>query len=198
MRTAAAGLLSIVALAGLVAPRRAHACSFPSPTLHTTDSAMVAVDQTPPVLPQPVVSDIGRGDGEGCISSSKCPASGLVTLTNLATDDMTAAAEIGYRFTVVGGTPPPGFWQPNQAVRGDGLGLNLQWHGGYQDDIDFTIQLVAVDLAGNESAPQMVRIHEDVGGCRIGPGRATGGLTPAIVAFAAAACFLRRRRRRRD
>ena len=110
-------IVVLLAMVALVSPGRARACSPIGSTTHVTDPAMVGVDQTPPVLAQPVVSDIGRGEGEGCISSSKCRNFGSVTLTNLATDDMTAAEEIGYRVTVVGGAAPPGFWQPTEAVR---------------------------------------------------------------------------------
>jgi MYXO-CTERM domain-containing protein len=196
-RRGATGALAIfVAVAAVVSPSRARACEPLGTSPHTTDPGMVGIDQTPPILAQPVVGDINRGDGEGCISSSKCRAPGIVGLSNLASDDMTAAADIGYRFTVMAGAAPPGLWQPGKPVRGNGQGFSLSWDGGYQDDIDFTIELVAVDKAGNESAPRIVRIQEDTGGCSVGR-RHPAMLTIAVVMLALATAATRRLRRRR-
>ena len=117
-----------------------------------------------------------------------------VELTNMATDDMTSADEIGYRMAVVAGsgfTPPSGAVRPG--ISGDTFWLFLD---GYPDDIDFTLQMIAIDAAGNASAPQTVRIHDDAGACSVGRRDRAGTASLAIVALALAAVARRRRRRR--
>ena len=61
---------------------------------------------------------------------------------------------------------------------------------------DFTLQVVAIDLAGNESAPQTVRVHDDPPGlCAV----ARGGVSRsgrAVLVMAALLLAARRRRRR--
>ena len=71
----------------------------------------------------------------------------------------------------------------------------FNWTDGTEDHepIDFTLLVVAIDRAGNESAPQMVRVHDDPGGCAIArPRRPYRGLT-----FVAAAALLLAARRRK-
>jgi hypothetical protein len=140
------------------------------------------------------LAQITRHDGTGCMSGDSCGDFTSVRLTNLATDDMTPAERIGYRFAVVAGRPPGGFTLPEGTVDLASTDGSLWLRGsGIADDIDFTLQLVAVDLAGNESAPQTVRIHDDTGGCSVGRrgGAGVGALVIATLAFATA---VRRRR----
>jgi hypothetical protein len=187
----------LLAMVALVSPRPARACDPAGPTSYAVDAAMVGVDQVPPELAQPEVGEISRGvGGEGCISSPKCGASGSVILTNLATDDRTPVTDIGYRVTVVGGAAPPGLMNSGVTRSSflDGR-YALYWAGGYEDDIDFTIQLVALDAAGNESAPRIVRIHDDSGGCSVGR-RHPAAFTLAVVMLALAVAARRQRRRR--
>ena len=74
----------------------------------------------------------------------------------------------------------------------------LTWVDGASNDqepIEFTLRVVAIDLAGNESAPQTVRVSDDPGGCAIAPARRPdSGL--AFVAAAALLLATRHRRRR--
>ena len=192
MRGAAGGLLIVAALAGIVAPGRARACVFAGPTPHTIDVAMVGVDLTPPSLAKPVVGDITRLDATGCDANSECGHTTIISLTNLATDDTTPINKIGYRLTVIAGggyTPKTGVFDPGGS--GDTFPVYL---GADQEDFDFTLEVVAVDAAGNESAPQTVRIHQDTGACSIGRGARGGVVTLAIVALVLAAAARRRRR----
>jgi MYXO-CTERM domain-containing protein len=53
--------------------------------------------------------------------------------------------------------------------------------------------LVAVDAAGNESAPQTVRIHDDMGGCSIGRRSGVKGGTLAMLVLALVLAGRRRR-----
>ena len=188
MRTAAGGFLIAAALAGLVSPGRARACKMIGPIPHVIDSAMVGVDHTPPNLPKPTVAQISRHDGTGCMSGDSCGDFTAARITNLATDDSTSIERIGYRFALVAGALPGGLTLPHGAVdwaASDGS-LWFSWPGN-SDDVDFTLQLVAVDAAGNESAPQTVRIHDDLGACSIGGPQPSWLLTLFVAALALAA-----------
>jgi hypothetical protein len=162
----------------LVRPTPVQACSAPGLTPHVLDPAIAATDQVAPTLPTPVVTSINRGQGpkrSGCgWSGSSCDDLGSIAITNLATDNVTPADRIGYRFAVVGGRLPSGFSLPGETVNIfiSGGTLWLNWIDGATDDqeaIDFSLQIIAVDSAGNESAPQIVRVHDEAGGCRIAP-----------------------------
>jgi len=116
-------------------------------------------------------------------------------LANLATDDLSPTNKIGYRLTAVAGTAPTAASWIRGALRGNGDGtLTLLWYGG--DDFDFTLQVVAIDAAGNESAPQTVRISNGAGGCRVGGRHPRDGFVPLVVVLALATAAARRARRR--
>ena len=189
-------LLAIAAFVAIVAPGRAHACSFAGPTPHIIDPAMVGVDQTPPTLPQPAVAEITHNDSDGCMETSSCHDIVSARITNLAIDDTTSSDQIGYRFAVIAGTPPAGFSLPTGTVRMpifDGS-FYLHWTAG--QDVDVTLNVFAVDAAGNQSGPQMLRIHEDLGGCSVGRSH-PALLTLAVVAVVTLATAARRRPRQR-
>jgi hypothetical protein len=187
-------LVSAVALVAVVLSGRAHACSSIGPVPHVLDDALVGVDRTPPTLPKPIVAQISRHDGTGCMSGDSCGDFTAANITNLATDDMTAANRIGYRFAVVAGTPPDGLSLPTGVVdlALPDASLWLSWPGE-GDDVDFTLELVAVDAAGNESAPQTVRIYDDTFACNIGRRNGINGRALAIVIVTLAAAARRRR-----
>ena len=114
---------------------------------------------------------------------------------------MTPRERIGYLFTLVSGSLPQGLELPG-AVEPFAGELGFIWIDGRTNDqepIDFTVRVVAIDLAGNESAPQMVRVTDDGdagGGCAIGHARpyARGLVWVTVVALLLAA---RRRPSRR-
>ena len=72
----------------------------------------------------------------------------------------------------------------------------FNWDDGTEDHapIDFTLRVVAIDRAGNESAPQTVRVTDDPGGCAVVRPHPRG----LAWAVAAALLLARRRRRRRE
>ena len=189
------------ALVVLALPGPARACDPFFPGAHTIDPAAVGVDTTPPQLPQPQVTGLHRVDndaGPGC--GGKCGWDHTATLTNLATDDMTTVDRIGYRLTPVAGSEPRSNTWHGQAIVGT-LGGMLMLFWDSDDDFDFTLQVIAIDAAGNESAPQTVRLHDDSGGCSVSRRRARGACPLVIVALALAGATARRRQRvsnRRD
>ena len=181
-------------------PVDARACSSLGPVPHVLDPAMQATDQAAPTLPPLDVPRITRGkaaERSGCgYSQSSCDDLGGVAIAVRATDDQTPPAQIGYRMTLAGGSLPSGLSLPG-AVKASGDVVGLTWVDGATDDqepIDFTLRVVAIDLAGNESAPQMVRVSDGAGGCAVAPARAAHG-GPAFVAVAALLLAARRRRR---
>ena len=177
-------------------PGRARACTPFAASLHTIDPAQVGVDQTPPRLAKPVVADLQDFDTGSSGCPAKCGSDHGATLTNLATDDMTPAEKIGYRVTLVAGAAQ--YLSTNAGNAADGAAdgtFRVFWDGG--DDFDFTIQLVAVDAAGNESAPQTVRIYRDDGLCSVGGRQRNDRLALVVVALALATAAARPRRRRR-
>src|SRR5262245_33675167 len=193
MRGGTVGLTVSLVLAAPFFPGRARACSLAHPEQFAVDPAQVGVDQTPPQLAQPIVSDVQKLEplGGGC--QPKCGWEHSAKLTNLATDDMTAADRIGYRVTLVSGPAPgptTGLTVPSLTRSTDSL--TLYWDG--DDDFDYTIQLIAIDAAGNESAPRTVQISSGSGGCSVGHRRTGDAFTLAILALALASARARRLR----
>jgi hypothetical protein len=178
---------------------------------------MQATDQVAPTLDPLPPPTIGRGYApSGCSGSgSTCDDIGTVLITPSAMDDMTPPDGIGFRITLAGGTLPPGFTLPTGAIKREPsyAYLLLTWVDGATDDqdaIDFTLSIVAVDLAGNESAPQTVVVKDSgagsggSGGCRLsasrrsGPvaGPAAGPTAPAGIVLGLLGLALATRRRR--
>jgi len=194
-RGATVGVLILVAaLPALFLPARTRACSLGGNFPFTTDPEQVGVDRTAPQLAQPTVSveAVDNGD-QGC--QSKCGFDFRARLSNLATDDITPVDRMGYRLTTGAGTAPlVHSWQDGQAIGGaqDGT-LTLAWSG--DEGFAFTLQVVAVDLAGNESEPRTVHINDTTSGCRVGGRRSRGAHAPLIVALAMAIAVVRRRER---
>jgi len=197
MRSGTVGVGAFVVLAALVLPGPARACDIGTPETHSVDPTQVGVDQTPPQLAAPTVAEIRNNDSDnGC--APKCGWDHSARLINLATDDMTPAARIGYRVTKLAGVALHLSPSSGSAVLGGGDGsLTLLWDG--DDDFDFTLQLIAIDAAGNESDPRIVRVSSG-GGCSVAGRRVSNGFALIVVAFAlvsAAARPLRRRPARR-
>ena len=194
--------LVIAGIAGAAAtPTPARACSFAGPTPYVVDPSMQATDQVAPTLPPLSVGRLQRGKAMEACSGNSCEGMGALAIAGVATDDVTPETGIGYRFSVVAGALPPGFRLPEgptQITISDRQ-IWLNWDDGATDDqesIDFTLQLVAIDRAGNESAPQTLRVTDDTGGCAVAGQRAPyRGLAFAMVAALLLAARGPRRRR---
>jgi hypothetical protein len=134
---------------------------------HEIDPAERAVDVTPPAAPAGEVDRIVRGKGavrapDGSIQGTSCDDIGMITfrIVTPAADDRTPPERLGYRITLAEGTLPEGLELPSTAFRQP----MLHWIDGATDDqepIDFSVRIVAVDRAGNESAPSApIRIRD--------------------------------------
>jgi hypothetical protein len=136
----------------------APACSI-AIVPHELDAAEQAVDRSAPSPPEVSVASIKRGRAAepgpgGLVVANSCDDIGMITLRlNGATDDRTVADRMGYVVVVSEGAPEG--LQPADAVRAPAGELVLHWIDGATNDqepLDFTVSVLAVDLAGNRSS----------------------------------------------
>jgi hypothetical protein len=188
----------LLASAGVVCAARtdARACSVVGPSPYVIDASMQATDHVAPTLQPLSVASLQRGTATGgACSRSSCDGMGSVVLTVPVSDDVTPAPNLGYRFSLAAGALPPSFIilldQPSQVIVSDGK-IWFGWDDGTEDHapIDFTLRVVAIDRAGNESAPQTVRVTDDPAGCAVVRPHPRG-----LAWIVAAALLLARRRR---
>jgi len=129
-----------------------------------TPSTNDMVGPTLPPIPPPVIERAEQSSPGDC--GSNCRRAGSVSIAALATDDLTAHP--GYRFTLIAGTLPGAFVLPSFPIQA--LGDRVVLFGAAGEDegaLDYTLQVVAVDAAGNESGTQTVRVYADQVGCAI-------------------------------
>jgi MYXO-CTERM domain-containing protein len=190
-------LLGAVVATAVAAPwSAARACDPVGQFNHTVDPSMQPADQTPPTLPavpRPLLHY--AEDSAGC-GGAKCGDATYAGIPAVATDDMTPVQQIGYRVSLASGTLPPNFSLPTTAVDPIAGFVRLYFNADTDMGFDFILQVVAIDLAGNESAPQTVRVTDDSGhACAVARGRA--GRTDlgwaALLALVAVAYRQRRR-----
>jgi MYXO-CTERM domain-containing protein len=193
--------LAIASVAGAAAmPAPARACSTIGPTPYEIDPSLQAADNVPPTLPPLSVAHLHRGKAHGACSGSTCDGLASLGIAGAATDDVARPEGVGYRMSVVAGALPANFLLlsgPTRFYVQDGT-IWFSWDDGETDDqesIDFTLQVVAIDLAGNESAPQTIRVTDDQFGCAIARGHRASGRTAGFALLAVAWLAARRRRR---
>jgi len=183
--------------------RQARACSLAGDTPAVID---LTVDNgtVPPSAPSHISTEISRGVGpetSGCgtQSASSCDGIGSISLRlSPSTDDRTPAEKLGYRTILVAGTPPWGSAVSDVAVLMRGETLGFHWIDDADDDqeaFDFTVVIVAVDAAGNESDPsEEIRIRHGGRdpGCAVD---GTGPRTPtaAVLSLLSLAFLVARR-----
>jgi MYXO-CTERM domain-containing protein len=183
-------VLSLIALVVCLRAVPAEACSIVGPTPLQIDPTLKATDTTPPTLTVAALTGVKRGQGrqsDGCSSTaSSCDDLGWINVAVQGTDDMTMSQELGFRVALVAGTPPAGLTIPEGATTGF---VSLLWIDGNTDDqeaFDFTLAIVAVDRAGNESAPKTVHIVSEGSGCSVAsPAPPRGMLAFALVTLVA-------------
>jgi len=191
-------LLVVGAVAVVVAApgRDARACDPIGQVIHTVVPSMQATDQTPPtlpVIPAPLIHHADNSDSNGC-GGSKCSDVSYIGIPAVATDDMTPPEKIGYRLTLESGHLPAGEVLPADAI--EPIGGLLKVYFIDATSFDFTLQVVAIDLAGNESAPQSVQVQDLHTQDCSAAGRPALPSGPAVLAVAAILLAARRRRRR--
>jgi hypothetical protein len=160
--------------ASLGVAQRAHACVRPSPIPFEIDPALQGVDIEPPSTPVDVGGVATRASGEFCRGGtcvvSSCGSSGNIRVEfSSAAGDAPDAEEVGYQLRFVEGVMPEGVAPVLERIT---VGVSpLQFEVPFDDvvSIDATFQLVAIDRAGNESAPS-APFHVSFDGCTRAPG----------------------------
>jgi hypothetical protein len=161
-------IMAVSLASSLFAFQPVTACEKYANTPHVLDAQVN--DTNPPSAPMVSLGKISRGkgpetNGVGCTQTvSSCDDLGSIQLMVTATDDQTQPSQMGYMITLLGGNLPAGLLLPPTAVRAriDGS-LNLGWIDGASDDqesLSFTLEVRAVDLAGNTSPATSVPIHQ--------------------------------------
>jgi len=193
----ACSLLVVVTIVGALRAE-ARACDPIGNLPHIVDTSMQATDHTPPTLaaiPTPVThyeDDNSNGVG-GC--GAKCGDGSWIGIPAVATDDMTAPERIGYRLSLQSGTLPPNVGLLTMA-QDPIVGFVRIYIRAETTDFTFTLQVVAVDAAGNESAPQSVVVeHHADSACSIGATRTSRPGLGWLVLGALIVTACRRRRR---
>lgn len=151
-----------VAVLGTAAPAHAAGpaptCLFAPQVLHRVDATLRASDVAAPATPVVVSVDTFRRNGMTCTRAScvanSCGSTGTVRI-DLApsADDDTPPSQLGYRLILVRGELP----ESMQAAIGVPLaaGHVLYLRPGFEELplLDVELAAVAIDAAGNESAP---------------------------------------------
>ncbi len=191
---------SLIVVVTIVAALRAdaRACDPIGNLPHILDPSMQATDHTPPTLPAIPAAvthyEEGSSNGIGCGVGAKCGDGSWIGIPAMATDDMTAPEQIGYRLSLESGTVPPdvGLTTMTQDPISGFVRVYIREE---TTDFNFTLRVVAIDAAGNESAPQTVVVEHHDSGCSIGGTRIS---RPGLgwIALAALMVIAHRRRRR--
>ncbi|HKO90689.1 MAG TPA: hypothetical protein VJU61_06035 [Polyangiaceae bacterium] len=149
----------LLASALFLAAYPALPCQLIPTEFHQINPELRGVDVTPPPPPQVSAAALERRRGESC-QGGVCISNSCGNLATLSIDlvagedDRTPASELGYRLEVLDGEIP-------ESLR-DQLGMARRASGGqllyrpaFEDAalLDAALYVVAIDAAGNESAP---------------------------------------------
>lgn len=144
------------ALSGASAP--ASGCIFAPPLLHRVDAALRGDDVSAPPTPVVVSVDAFRRNGMTCTRAScvanSCGDTGTVRI-DLApsADDATPPSELGFRLMLVRGELPESMRASIDIPLAAGQTLYLRPGFDELPLVHVALAAVAVDAAGNESAP---------------------------------------------
>lgn len=194
-----AGVLAV----GLLFPRSAGACQTPTPEFLQIDES--SQDTTPPEPPVLAGVRINRSYGpreDGCSrSESSCDGSGSLGIQlEPGHDDRTAPEDLGYLVRLRDGALPGGATPSDQPTLLMSGGLYVHFPDPGPDEqgpIDVTFEVVAVDRAGNESAPTVAHATSAGNeGCAFAGRRHSGLLERLVIAIALSAFAVRRALRR--
>ncbi|MDG1483482.1 MAG: hypothetical protein P8R54_28080 [Myxococcota bacterium] len=193
---------SLLVGAGALLPAMARACLFVVPEPHQLDPSELGIDVTAPDTVDRTTVLISRGRGPVCVdgacASTSCDARGVLSVEfSPASDDRTSSEAMGYRAVLLEGALPDTLTLGENAVLGPDR-LNLLWTDGAtaeQEPLDFTLGLIAIDLAGNESAPAEVWVADDGRSAAAATGCAAVPRPETPVSLCAVLLLLLRRRR---
>lgn len=154
-------------------------------------------DTVPPHIAVAEVADIIRGgQSDGCTGGrDSCSDVARVVLSLTATDDVSEQSAIGFRVRLVEGTIGPGARPVTYAVDVSRAPFILGWAETDPESFRAVLEVVAVDRAGNTSAPTLLEVEDGGLACAAGGGglRSVWGFAPVALAIVA---IVRRARRR--
>jgi len=151
-------LLLLATLGTLAAPRLASACVLRPMVLHHSDAEQAQFDTAAPRRPVIVAADTTRRAGLSCEQDicvqNNCGDLGMVEI-ELAPgeDDLTPPGQMGYRIELVRGDVPESMRSLLGVALAGPAPLLLRPSFDEVPSLSATLQVVAVDAAGNESAP---------------------------------------------
>ena len=175
-----------------------QACSFAPLPVHMLDQAEQGVDVEAPQAPQTIDYQMLRNPetDTGCGGTvNSCDGSSQIGLSIAgASDDRTPAGEIGYVIDVVAGDGANllNLGPLDDPVRPDESGTIWLMFSDSGQDVDITLSVRAMDLAGNVSDPVAVDVVDSSGGCRSGGAR-VGAWAPLALVVVLLAAGSRRR-----
>jgi hypothetical protein len=151
----AAGALAAVAL--LARSNVAGACVLEPVRLHRSDASLARIDTAAPEAPLVAAAKAYRRSGLTCgediCVANNCGDMGGVAIDLAAGDDQTPTDRLGYRLELLSGVVPVALRNMlGVALEGP---TPLRIHLAFDDvpSVDATLRVIAIDDAGNESAP---------------------------------------------
>ena len=151
----ARALLVLLALAAQA--RVAAACVLEPVRLHRSDASLAQTDTAAPEAPVVLDASAYRRSGLTCgqdiCVANNCGDMGGVAIDLDAGDDQTPTNRMGYRLELVDGVLPPAL---HHLIGAELAGPSpLRLHLSFDDvpAVDATLRVIAIDAAGNESAP---------------------------------------------
>lgn len=158
------GMKHFVAVALLVVapsiPRPVGACSPVSEDdgPHAVDVAF-STDTVAPSAVDATVDVYRSSTGGGGCANSCGNGFNMVQISLNAIDDRTSIDRMAYRFTIVGGQPPPGLMWPSDDRFAPGE-VNYRFDSSFHGAVSFTVEIRAVDLNGNVGPATTVTITD--------------------------------------
>jgi hypothetical protein len=153
----------LLVLAAFVGPT----CSIVGHDAFTLDENEIGVDVIAPAAPEVELSEIRRGrgpEGVGCSQqTSSCDDIGIFSLEVKATDDRSADDQLGFVFALHDGELPDGLALPDEPVRPSSGTVVFSWIDGAsdsQEQIDFELEVRAIDRGGNVGAPTTIAVRQ--------------------------------------
>lgn len=192
-------LSSVAVCAGVFAVSgTALACRIAPPARH--EIVADPTDTTAPSITVLEIDDIVRGQQSGGCTGGhdSCSDVARVVLSLAATDDASQPSAIGFRVRVVEGTLGRGALPVDYAADVSTVPFQIVWAETEPESFRAVLEVVAVDRAGNISAPMRLAVEDGGLACAASGGglRSAWGFAP--VALVLAAIARRARRRARD